>query len=113
MKTLLLFYGACLTLASLQMERFGWRHEGLSHRLLHFGCFACLAALARLAFNPRHTLACAVLASIAWGAAIEFAQHLVYHNPYEWEDLRDDAWGAAAGAAALLVLPFFLPKGLE
>jgi hypothetical protein len=80
------------------------------HRSFHLVAFAITALLFRRciagheffgtgASSIRASLQ-AVLATIATGLVIETLQHLMYHIPMEWWDVRDDSI-AAIGVAFL------------
>ncbi len=58
------------------------------HREFHLLAFGITALLIRR--KPWQS----VLLTIALGVIIEFLQHLIYHLPLEWWDIRDDAIGA-------------------
>jgi len=90
-----------------------WRPETTSrlsqfHRPFHLAAFAITAlllwrflALAGSALLVPRILAArvwitALFATIILGACLELLQHLIYRNPMEWWDVRDDALGAIA-----------------
>jgi hypothetical protein len=102
-----------LVVASLQPWRPGLRHDGAVHDALHFLAFfstALVLALVRGAGGAggrphewgRGTHECVRhmgewapgFAVVALGAAIEYAQHLLYRGTFEWGDLASDACAA-------------------
>jgi VanZ family protein len=86
-----------LTIGSLQPERPTHEHNAL-HRLFHFACFGILATLSRLVLKNQRSLLFIILACVILGVGLEFGQHLIYRIGIEWDDVRDDAIGAVAGA---------------
>ena len=71
----------------------------LRHRLFHVVSFAGIALLLVLIARTPGQKILAVLALIALGCAIEYAQHLIFRSRIEWWDMRDDALGAIMGYA--------------
>lgn len=82
-----------LAIIALQPSRPAPMH--IAHRELHFLAFAITALLI-----PRKPLQSLTL-TVAFGVTLEFLQHLIYHNPMEWWDVRDDAIGATAAIILL------------
>jgi hypothetical protein len=66
-----------------------------------FGVLSFLLAV--LCRNPSRQLM-ALACVVALGALIEGLQHLMYENPFETWDLRDDTYGALSGFFAALLL---------
>ena len=97
-KRLSVVWVAALVLVSLQPARpSAGTSLSLLHRPFHFVAFAVTALLlCRWLRNAGK----AMVATILLGFAIELLQHLIYRNPIEWWDVRDDAM-AAAGALLL------------
>jgi hypothetical protein len=67
----------------------------LRHRILHFLSFGLLALLLMLAGDMNSRLL-VIFAVAALGLGIEFAQHCIFGNNFEWWDVRDDSLGAIA-----------------
>jgi hypothetical protein len=68
-------------------------HLGSFHRLLHGLGFGVLLLLTRIAFPRRAFFVWQVLACVCLGVFIELLQTFVFGNNFEWEDIRDDAFG--------------------
>ena len=100
---------AALIFVSLQPVRPGSTGKHLLHRPLHFLAFGLTTPLFWRFFTvapcrlTRRNGCKAVLATILLGAGLEFAQHLIYHNAFEWWDLRDDTVAAASAMLFLYV----------
>ena len=88
---------AGLVAGSLQPWRAGVRHDGTVHQALHFLAFLSTALLLALLARGGRQRFYAPLAVIALGAAIEYAQHLLYRGAFEWGDLATDGCAALAG----------------
>jgi hypothetical protein len=69
--------------------------QGIWHRPVHLVLFATTAFTARPAF-ARHPFLTPVLL-IAFALSLELAEHLLYFNLFEWNDVRDDVIGIAVG----------------
>jgi hypothetical protein len=76
-----------------------WRPYGESQSIIHnvshvvsFGTPALM--LFALSRDARQTFT-AVLGIFCLAVAIETSQHLLYKNPFEWWDVRDDTIGVA------------------
>jgi hypothetical protein len=87
-----------LLLASLQPVRPGPVHD--FHRELHWLAFAMAAFLLFALSRSRRQAICGAIAAFTFGLCLEFLQHLIYRNPMEWWDVRDDAF-AVLGAFAI------------
>jgi hypothetical protein len=76
-----------------------------NHRLAHCAAFGLLSFLLGLLSRRTPGRIASLLAVIALGTAIEFAQHWIYSIPTEVGDIRDDSYGALLGmlTATLLV----------
>jgi hypothetical protein len=100
---------AALVFLSLQPVRPGGAGKQLLHRPFHFAAFGLTSLLLWrfLTVAPRRltkgNAVRAVLATSLLGAVLEFAQHLIYKNAFEWWDLRDDS---IAAFSAILLLYF-------
>lgn len=77
-----------LIVGSLQPARPGPVH-GL-HRELHWLAFAVAAWLLFALSRSRRQAIGSALAVFGLGLGLEFLQHLIYRNPLEWWDVRDD-----------------------
>jgi hypothetical protein len=69
--------------------------QGLWHRPLHLILFATTAATTRAA-SARLRLYTSIFL-VALALSLEFAEHLLYLNLFEWHDVRDDLVGIAIG----------------
>jgi hypothetical protein len=69
--------------------------QGLWHRPLHLILFATTAGTTLAAFAPRRFVIPIFLVVLA--VLLESAEHLLYFNPFEWNDVRDDVIGIAIG----------------
>ena len=95
-----------------------WRPQAATalagfHRPFHLAAFALTALVlwrffdvAGGSFLPRRFPSArgwihALLATIVLGGIIEVLQHLIYRNPMEWGDVRDDALSAIAAILAV------------
>jgi len=68
------------------------------HRLYHLLSFGATAYLLTLIGRSNRERFYALLFVIALGTALELAQHLIFHSPFEWWDVRDDTIGVLAAA---------------
>lgn len=98
------FWIALLTATSLQPLR--PKPVAPLHRPFHFVAFTVTAVL------MHKRAAIAFPATILFGVALELAQSLLYHNPVEWWDIRDDALGALVGVmlSAAIVKRSHVPR---
>ena len=71
------------------------------HRPLHWLVFSGTAFLLLLAARNLRQELCGVAAACLLGLSLECLQHLIYRNPMEWRDVRDD------GLAVLLALALY------
>jgi len=73
------------------------------HRIAHWLSFGGLAfLLALLGRNTRQR--CLTAAAVATlGLLIEFLQHVIYANPLETWDIRDDLWASLVGLVGAFV----------
>jgi hypothetical protein len=96
---------AWLGVAAALLLPLGVSAPGRSDLVAHFVLFGAMA-FGAVGFSRRAgQLACLALATIALGAALEFAQHLVPYRSSEPLDAVANCMGALAGyGAALLVL---------
>jgi len=83
-----------LVAVSLQPWRPGGHHGGVVHAVLHFLAFFSTALLLAFAARGVWQRIYAPMAVVALGAAIEYAQHLLYRGAFEWGDLVSDACAA-------------------
>lgn len=84
-----------LVVVSLQPWRpRAFRHGGAAHDVPHFLAFFSTALLLVLIARGVRQRICAPLAVVALGAALEYAQHLLYRGRFEWRDLANDACAA-------------------
>ena len=86
--------GSLLPASSLPMRALA--HFGISDKLLHFGAYAVLAFLPAL-HERRLELVAAILAVIAMGALLEFAQLYSPGRSFEIADMVANAAGALCG----------------
>ncbi|HXR78532.1 MAG TPA: hypothetical protein VN737_21315 [Bryobacteraceae bacterium] len=99
----LLLWLALLTVVSLAPTSLKWRvgTMGPLHNWDHFLAFFVTGVL--LCWNAGRVsswlLRC--LAGIAIAAILEGMEAVVYHNPFEWRDLRTDSLGIVLGALAV------------
>jgi VanZ family protein len=98
---LAILIGSLLPNASAPMRLVGWLH--LQDKLLHFGGYA-MAALLPALHERRRALAVIVLALIAFGVFIEFAQTLTVDRSFELPDIVADAGGVLFGLILGLVI---------
>jgi peptidoglycan/LPS O-acetylase OafA/YrhL len=91
----LLFCIAALILGSLMP--FGAKQAigtaGSLHRAYHFLAFGFTALLLLSAQRNRRRQLLACLAMLALAIALEVLEHLIYGQPTEWWDIRDDSFG--------------------
>jgi len=80
---------ALLIAGSLQPARPGGFH--FIHREIHWLAFAGASLLLFLLSRTRTQETLRAIAILLLGFCLEFAQHLIYRNPVEWRDVRDDA----------------------
>jgi len=73
------------------------------HRLIHWLAFSGASLLLLYLCRTRAQEIRSVLSVFFLGLFLEYAQHLIYHNPIEWWDVRDDAF---AILAALVIYRF-------
>lgn len=86
---------AGLVAVSLQPWRPHGESQSIIHQLWHMASFGAAGAmLLALSRNARQVLA-AALGIFCLAVAIETSQHLLYKNPFEWWDVRDDTIGVA------------------
>jgi hypothetical protein len=71
-----------------------------AHREIHYLAFAGGALLLFCLSQSRRQESLAAAATLMLGVSIETLQHIIYHNPMEWWDIRDD--GLAILAALVL-----------
>jgi hypothetical protein len=69
------------------------------HRGLHFLSFGGVALLLLLLARTRYQEIRAVLGVCLLGLSLEYMQHLLYRNPMEWWDVRDDTLAVLAAFA--------------
>jgi hypothetical protein len=69
------------------------------HRLVHFALFGLLSMLLSLTGKRAYQRLLALGSVIGFGLLVEMAEFLFSTNPFEFGDLRDDAWAACAGYA--------------
>ena len=71
----------------------------MEHRLYHMLSFGSTAYLVftLLARDARERIYALVFV-VALGFGIEYLQHCIFHNVYEWWDVRDDGIGVLAAA---------------
>jgi hypothetical protein len=82
---------------SLQPAR-PW-HSVAAHRGIHWLAFAGLALVLLLPSRNRRQEIHSVIAACLLGLSLEYLQHLVYRNPMEWCDVRDDTLAILAAFA--------------
>jgi VanZ family protein len=85
---------AGLVAVSLQPWRPGTPHDGTVHGVLHFLAYLSTALLLAFAARGARQRIHAGLEVVALGAAIEYAQHLLYRGAFEWGDLASDVCAA-------------------
>jgi hypothetical protein len=61
------------------------------HREIHWLAFGGAALLLLLGSRNRRQEIRSVIAVFLLGLSLEYLQHLIYHNPMEWDDVGDDA----------------------
>jgi hypothetical protein len=103
LKGILWAFAAILAVASLQPARPA-THHWLLHRAVHLACFGLLALIGQSAVRDRKWLPLVFTGCVGFGAALELLQSLIYTNLFEWNDLRDDAIGAAGGLLCALLI---------
>ena len=85
----------CLVILSLQPLRVHAARGGtLTHLALHILAFGFPTWLLQRLSARRTGAWLAVLCALCLAAGIESAQHLIYRNPFEWQDLSADLLGA-------------------
>jgi hypothetical protein len=67
------------------------------HRIAHWLSFGSLAFLLAIISRTLPQRLLTTTAVVSLGIAIEWVQHIIYHNPVETWDIRDDAYAALAG----------------
>ena len=90
-----------LVIGSLQPARPG-PVTGL-HREIHWLAFGCVALLLLLLSNTLRQELRFVFATCLLGLFLEYFQHLIYRNPMEWRDVRDDTCAILAAFALFRV----------
>ena len=79
-------------------------HANNRHRILHWVSFGGLAfVFGILGRNTKQRVLAAVTVA-ALGLGIEYLQHVIYLNPLETWDIRDDLWACTAGLTSVLLL---------
>jgi hypothetical protein len=69
------------------------------HRGIHWLAFAGAAFLLLLLSRNRRQEIRGAVAACLLGLSLEYVQHLVYRNPMEWRDVRDDTFAVLAAFA--------------
>ena len=87
-----------LVIGSLQPGRPGPLHA--IHREIHYAAFGGTTLLLLLLCRTRLEEVRVVVAACFLGLSLEYLQHLIYHNPAEWWDVRDDAFAILAAFVA-------------
>jgi hypothetical protein len=80
------------------------------HRLYHLVSFGSTAYLLSLIARDTRERFAASFFVIALGCALEYGQHVVFHIPIEWWDIRDDTLGVLAAALLIRFNPWPFPK---
>lgn len=103
----LLLWLALLTAMSLAPTSLKWRMGtmGPLHTWDHFLAFFVAGALLCWNAGSFSSLLLRCLAGVAIAAVLEGMEAAVYHNPFEWRDLRTDWLGVVLGAAATIGAP--------
>jgi fatty acid desaturase len=71
-------------------------HAGtVFHTLEHVAAFGLLGVLLLVACKNRMQEWIVLVALLCFATALELRQHQIFHNPFEWWDVRDDAIGLA------------------
>ena len=103
------YWVASLVVASLQPWRPRGHSGSFAHYALHFLAWWSTALLLLLCARTARQRLCTPFAVVALGAAIEYAQHLLYRGPFEWYDLATDAFAALLALGCLAILRFNSP----
>jgi hypothetical protein len=86
-----------LIVGSLQPARLG---PGVAlHRGIHWLAFAGTAFLLLLLSRNRRQEIRSAIGVFLLGLSLEYLQHLIYRNPMEWRDVRDDTLANLAAFA--------------
>jgi hypothetical protein len=72
------------------------------HRAIHWLAFGGAAFLQLLLSRNRRQEMCSVIATCLLGLSLEYLQHLIYHIPMEWYDVRAENDALAALVALAL-----------
>jgi hypothetical protein len=75
-----------------------------NHRLAHWIAFGVLSFFLALLGKSSSRRIAAFVGIAAFGALIELLQHVIYINPLETWDIRDDIYGALAGFLGATVM---------
>jgi hypothetical protein len=69
------------------------------HRQIHWLAFGGAAFLLLLGSRKRRQEIRSVAAAFLLGLSLEYLQHLIYRNPMEWYDVRDDGFAILVALA--------------
>jgi uncharacterized membrane protein len=86
---------AGLVAVSLQPWRPHGESQSIVHQVLHVVLFGAAALMLAALSRTGKQASTAALAIFALAVAIETSQHLLYKDPFEWWDVRDDTIGVA------------------
>lgn len=82
-----------------------WRPEGESqsivHQVSHLISFGAAGVMLFALSNDSRQAWRAALGILCLAVAIETSQHLLYKNPFEWWDVRDDTIGVLFGGVLI------------
>ena len=71
------------------------------HREIHWLAFAVATFLLLLLCRNRRQEIESAIGVFVLGLSLEYLQHLIYRNPMEWWDVRDDSFAIFAAFALL------------
>ena len=76
------------------------------HLGIHWLAFAVLSLLLLILSRTRRQEVFGVVAACLLGLSLEYLQHLIYRNPMEWHDVRDDSLAVLAAFALYRLAAF-------
>jgi len=85
----------CLVAISLQPWRPPGESRSVGHPIFHVLAFGAAAVMLFVLSRNGKQISTAALGVFCLVLAIETGQHLLYKNPFEWWDVRDDTIGIA------------------
>ena len=91
----------CLIAVSLQPYRPAGESDTIRHRVFHVLSFGAAALMLLALGTDAKRESIAGLSVLCLAVAIETSQFLLYKNPFEWWDVRDDTIGILIAAVLI------------